>query len=80
MQFLIFIIAYPFLWLISILPFRIFYLLSDAVYFLVYYVIGYRKKTVRANIALALPHLSEEERLSIEKKNRTAIYVTCLWK
>ena len=69
MQFLIFIIAYPFLWLISILPFRIFYLLSDAVYFLVYYVIGYRKKTVRANIALALPHLSEEERLSIEKKS-----------
>ncbi|SDX45347.1 lysophospholipid acyltransferase family protein [Flavobacterium degerlachei] len=69
MQFLIFIIAYPFLWIISILPFRIFYLLSDAVYFLVYYVIGYRKKTVRANIALALPYLSQEERLSIEKKS-----------
>lgn len=69
MQFLIFIIAYPFLWIISILPFRIFYLLSDVVYFLVYYVIGYRKKTVRANIALALPHLSPEERLSIEKKS-----------
>jgi lauroyl/myristoyl acyltransferase len=44
---------------------------------LVYYV-GYRK-TVRANIALALPHLSPEERLSIEK-NHTAIYVICLWK
>lgn len=69
MQFLIFIIAYPFLWMISILPFRIFYLLSDGVYFLVYYVVGYRKKTVRANIALALPHLSPEERLSIEKKS-----------
>jgi lauroyl/myristoyl acyltransferase len=69
MQFLIFIIAYPFLWMISILPFPIFYLLSDVVYFLVYYVIGYRKKTVRANIALALPHLSPEQRLSIEKKS-----------
>jgi lauroyl/myristoyl acyltransferase len=69
MQFLIFIIAYPFLWMISILPFRIFYLLSDALYLLVYYIIGYRKKTVRANIALALPHLSAEERLSIEKKS-----------
>jgi KDO2-lipid IV(A) lauroyltransferase len=44
-------------------------MLSDVVYFLVYYVIGYRKKTVRANIALALPHLSPEERLSIEKKS-----------
>ena len=55
--------------MISILPFPIFYLLSDVVYFLVYYVIGYRKKTVRANIALALPHLSPEQRLSIEKKS-----------
>jgi lauroyl/myristoyl acyltransferase len=69
MQFLIFIIAYPFIWMISILPFRVFYLLSDVLYLLVYYVIGYRKKTVRANIALALPNLSLEERLSIEKKS-----------
>jgi lauroyl/myristoyl acyltransferase len=69
MQFLIFIIAYPFLWIISILPFRIFYWLSDGVYFLVYYIIGYRKKVVRANIALALPHLSDHKRLLIEKKS-----------
>ena len=69
MQFLVYIIAYPFLWLVSILPFRIFYWLSDFVYFLVYYIIGYRKKIVRANLALALPHLSDEERLIIEKKS-----------
>jgi lauroyl/myristoyl acyltransferase len=69
MQFLVFIIAYPFLWIISILPFRIFYWLSDGVYFLIYYIIGYRKKVVRANLALALPHLNGEERLTIEKKS-----------
>jgi lauroyl/myristoyl acyltransferase len=69
MQFLIFIIAYPFLWIISILPFRIFYCLSDVVYFLVYYIIGYRKKVVRANLAMALPHLNDQERLVIEKKS-----------
>ncbi|WP_369753996.1 lysophospholipid acyltransferase family protein [Flavobacterium sp. WC2409] len=69
MQFLIFIIAYPLLWLLSILPFRIFYLLSDAIYFLIYYIIGYRKKTVRENLAMALPNLSDEERLVIEKKS-----------
>ncbi|MEZ7498620.1 lysophospholipid acyltransferase family protein [Flavobacterium sp. Arc3] len=69
MQFLVFIIAYPFLWIISILPFRIFYWLSDCVYFLVYYIIGYRKKVVRANLALALPNLSDQERLVIEKKS-----------
>lgn len=68
MQFLVYILAYPFLWLISILPFRIFYWLSDFVYFLVYHVIGYRRKTVRENLALTLPHLSVAERKEIEKK------------
>jgi KDO2-lipid IV(A) lauroyltransferase len=36
---------------------------------LVYRIIGYRKKTVRENLALALPHLSDQERLLIEKKS-----------
>ncbi|QGK73174.1 lysophospholipid acyltransferase family protein [Flavobacterium sp. SLB02] len=68
MQFLVYILAYPLLWLISILPFRLFYLFSDFVYFLVYRVIGYRKKVVRDNLALTLPHLSDSERKKIEKK------------
>lgn len=51
------------------LPFRLLYILSDFVYLIVYYVIGYRKKTVRENLALALPHLSDAERLVIEKKS-----------
>jgi KDO2-lipid IV(A) lauroyltransferase len=63
----------------GLFPFIFFYWLSDGVYFLVYYIIGYRKKVVRANLALALPHLSDKERVVIEK-NHTAIYVTCLWK
>jgi len=68
MQFLVFILLYPILWLISILPFRLLYAFSDGVYALVYNIIGYRKKIVRENIAMALPHLSTEERLVIEKK------------
>ena len=68
MQFLVYILAYPFLWLISILPFPIFYLLSDCVYFIVYHVIRYRRKVVRENLALTLPHLSEKERREIERK------------
>ena len=68
MQLLIYLLFYPILWLISILPFRILYFFSDGVYLLVYYIIGYRKKTVRENLALALPHLSNKERLVIEKK------------
>jgi lauroyl/myristoyl acyltransferase len=69
MQFLVFILAFPFIWIISILPFRIFYAFSDFIYLIVYHLIGYRKKTVRENLALALPHLSEAERLVIEKKS-----------
>ncbi|MBB4802382.1 KDO2-lipid IV(A) lauroyltransferase [Flavobacterium nitrogenifigens] len=68
MQFLVYILAYPLLWLISILPFPIFYLFSDFVYFLIYRVIGYRKKVVRENLALALPHLNDAERKDVEKK------------
>lgn len=68
MQLLLFLIIYPLLWFVSVLPFRVLYLLSDATYILVYYIIGYRKKTVRENLALTLPHLSNKERLNIERK------------
>lgn len=69
MKLVLYLITYPILWLVSILPFRLLYLLSDGVYILMYHIIGYRKKTVRENMALALPHLSKEERLKIEKKS-----------
>jgi len=69
MQLLAYLFAYPLLWVISILPFRLLYIFSDFVYVLTYYVIGYRKKTVRENLRLALPHLSDKQRLSIEKKS-----------
>jgi KDO2-lipid IV(A) lauroyltransferase len=69
MQFLAYILIYPFFWFLSILPFRILYGVSDVIYLLLYYIIGYRKKTVRYNLKLALPHLSDSERLVIEKKS-----------
>lgn len=68
MQFLVYILAYPLLWLISILPFRIFYWLSDFVYFIIYHIVGYRKKVVRENLTMTLPHLNDAERKKIEKK------------
>ncbi|ESU26700.1 lipid A biosynthesis acyltransferase [Flavobacterium limnosediminis JC2902] len=69
MQLLVFLLVYPILWCISILPFRLLYFVSDCLYVLVYYIIGYRKKVVRQNLALALPHLSEKERLRVEKES-----------
>ncbi len=68
MQLIIFLIFYPLLWLISILPFRLLYIFSDIVYVIVYRIIRYRKSVVRENLTLALPHLTKKELIVIEKK------------
>ncbi|MCP9199864.1 lipid A biosynthesis acyltransferase [Gramella sp. GC03-9] len=67
MQGLVFWIVYPILWLISILPFRLFYAFSDLVFFLVYRVFGYRRKTVQQNLNLVFPEKDEKEIKRIEK-------------
>ena len=68
MQLLAYILIYPFLWLISILPFRILYAFSDGLYFLIYHIIGYRKKTVKENLHLVFPNKAEAEIIAIRKK------------
>lgn len=68
MQRLAYLLAYPLIWFISILPFPVLYLISDMVYVLVYYIIGYRKKVVRDNFQLALPHLTPQEKHVLEKR------------
>ena len=69
MQLLFFLLVYPVLWLVSILPFRFLYFFSDIVYVIVYHIIGYRKETVRYNLATAFPDYSKARRLEIEKKS-----------
>lgn len=56
------------MWIISILPFRILYVVSDILYLLVYYIIGYRKKTVKYNLTLVFPDKSEKEITTLSKK------------
>ncbi len=68
MQFIIFILVYPIIWLISLLPLRILYVFSDGIYFLVYYVFAYRKKVVSANLKQSFPEKSSKELLKIQKK------------
>jgi Kdo2-lipid IVA lauroyltransferase/acyltransferase len=68
MHLILYILVYPILWLISKLPFRVLYFLSDIIGFITYYILGYRKSIVRENINLTLPHLSEKDRLQVEKK------------
>ncbi|QEC53663.1 KDO2-lipid IV(A) lauroyltransferase [Anseongella ginsenosidimutans] len=58
-------LAFPFLYGISLLPFPLFYLLSDFFCFLLYRVAGYRKKVVMENLRNSFPEKSEEERKRI---------------
>ena len=68
MQFLIFALVYPFIWLLSKLPMRILYIISDALFLLIYYVFKYRKKVVIENLNLAFPEKSNAEKKKISKK------------
>lgn len=61
-------IVYGLLWLISLLPFRALYILSDGIYVLVFYVFKYRKKVVMDNLRNAFPEKTEQERKRIAKK------------
>src|SRR6185437_10835773 len=59
---------YGFLYLLSLLPMRLLYLVSDAIYGIVYYVFGYRKKIVMNNLRQAFPEKTEAECTRIAKK------------
>ena len=61
-------IIYGFLYLLSLLPFPVIYLLSDFIYFLLYYVFGYRKETVTKNLRIAFPEKSDAEIKKITKR------------
>ncbi len=69
MQLFIFLLVYPLIWFLSILPLRVLYILSDIIYVPLYYVFGYRKKVVRHNLKLAFPEKKQQELLKIEKKS-----------
>jgi len=56
------------LYLLSLLPMRVLYILSDGIYGLVYHVFGYRKKVVMGNLLIAFPEKTEAERIRIAKK------------
>lgn len=58
-------LALPFLYGISLLPFPLFYLLSDLFCFLLYRVVGYRKQVVMENLQNAFPEKTPRERKRI---------------
>lgn len=61
-------VVYGLLYLMSLLPLKVLFLFSDFAYLILYYGVGYRKKVVFANLALAFPHKTETERKDIAKR------------
>ena len=53
---------------ISLLPFRLLYVLADIECFMLYHVIRYRRGVVRRNIVTSFPDKSEQEIVQIEKR------------
>ncbi|SHG36707.1 KDO2-lipid IV(A) lauroyltransferase [Chryseobacterium oranimense] len=56
------------LYLISKLPLKVLYIFSDVMFFLNYYLVGYRKKVITQNLRNSFPEKTEEEIGDIKKK------------
>ena len=61
MNLLIYLIVYPFILFISYLPFKLMYTISDITFYVLYYLIKYRRKVVRYNLEIS--------KISNSKKN-----------
>ncbi len=53
--------------LLSYIPFRVLYFLSDCLYYPLYYIVRYRRGVVRKNLVESFPDKSEQEIIKIEK-------------
>src|SRR4030095_24630 len=60
-------VVFSLFYLLSLLPMRVLYFISDGIYLIVYYLIGYRKKVVMKNLEIAFPEKSNAERVKIAK-------------
>ncbi len=55
-------------WLITLLPLRVLYLVSDFLFLILYYFPSYRRKIVAQNLRNSFPEKSDKELAAIEKK------------
>ena len=61
-------LTYGTLYLLSLLPLRVHYIISDFIYLVVYHLVGYRVKLVRKNLADSFPEKPETELRRIERE------------
>ncbi len=66
-QLLFHILTIP-VWLITLLPLKVLYLLSDVFFLIIYYITGYRRKVVLMNLKKSFPEKSDDELKTIARK------------
>ncbi len=54
--------------LVGIMPFRVIFIFSDLVYFIIYHLVGYRRKVVLANLSSSFPEKNSREIRILTKK------------
>lgn len=69
MKYLAYLVVFPIIWSLSRIPMRVLYIFSDFLFFLVYYVVGYRKDVVYNNLKLAFPEKTDQELKKLRKKS-----------
>lgn len=60
-------LIFGFFYLLSLLPLRLLYVVSDGLFYIIYYVVGYRRPLLRKNLTDSFPDKNEEEIVRIEK-------------
>ena len=60
-------LLYGFIYLLSLLPLRLLYLISDAIYGLLYYILKYRRNVVMNNLTIVFPEKTAAEKIKIAK-------------
>lgn len=64
---LVYLLVFGLLYLLSFLPLRALYVISDGFYCMVYFLVGYRRRLVRTHLADCFPEKDEAERRKIER-------------
>ena len=67
MSAIIYYLSLPLIYLLSVLPFRLLYLISDGLYLVLYHVAGYRKDVVHTNLKNSFPEKTVAEIITLQK-------------
>ena len=67
MKRLLYYLLYSSWYMFSLLPLRVLYVLSDVIFFVIFYILKYRRRTVWVNIVTSFPEREPEEHEVIER-------------